>query len=62
MKGIRYHKKKASILRPVRYIANKTPDALETAVTFYLGLAPITVPLTLIVLAGVIEKIFTAIF
>lgn len=62
MKGIRYHKKKASILRPVRYIANKTPDALETAVTFYLGLAPITVPLTLIVLAGAIEKIFTAIF
>ena len=62
MKGIRYHKKKASILRPVRYLANKTPDALETAVAFYLGLAPITVPFTLIVLAEVIEKIFTSIF
>lgn len=61
-KGIKYHKKKATILRLVRYLANKTPDAWETAVTFYLGLAPITVPFTLIVLAGAIEKIFTAIF
>lgn len=62
MEGIRYHKKKASILRLVRYLANKTPDALETAVTFYLGLAPITVPFTLIVLAGAIEKIITVVF
>ena len=61
-KGIKYHKKKAAILRLVRYLANKTPDAVDTVIYFYFGLAPITVPFTLIVLAGVIEKIFTAIF
>lgn len=62
MKGIKYHKRKASFMRLIRAIKKMIPDAVDTVIYFYFGLAPITVPFTLIVLSGAIEKIFTAIF
>ena len=56
-KGIRYHKKKASLLRPVKSVGRMIPDAVDTLVYCYLGMAPITVPITAILLAGAVEQV-----
>lgn len=57
MKGIRYHNKKASILRPVKSVGRMIPDAVDALVYCYLGMAPITVPVTAIFLAGAVEQV-----
>ena len=57
MKGIRYHKKKSAILRPVESVGRMIPDAVDTLVYCYLGMAPITVPITAIFLAGAVEQV-----
>lgn len=56
MEGIRYHNKKASILRPVKSVGRMIPDAVDTLVYCYMGMAPITVPITAIFLAGAVEQ------
>lgn len=61
MKGIRYHKKKASIMRLVKSVGRMIPDAVDTLVYCYLGMAPITIPITAIFLAGAVEKILQTI-
>lgn len=62
MKGIKYHKRKASILRLIRAIKKMIPDAVDTAIYFYFGLAPITVPATLLIAVGAVEKILQMLF
>ena len=57
MKGIRDHKKKTSILRPAKSVGRMIPDAVDTLVYCYLGMAPITVPVTAIFLAGAVERV-----
>ena len=57
MKEIRYHKKKSSILRPVKSVGRMIPDAVDTLVYCYLGMAPITIPITAIFLAGAVEQV-----
>ena len=62
MKGIKYHKRKASFLRLVRAIKKMIPDAVDTVLYCYFGLAPITVPATLLILAGAVQKILQMLF
>lgn len=61
MKGIRYHKKKASILRQVKSVGRMITDAVDALIHCYLGMAPITMPITAIFLTGAVEKILQTI-
>ena len=55
------NQEKASILRPVKSVGRMIPDAVDTLVYCYLGMAPITIPITAIFLAGAVEKILQTI-
>lgn len=62
MGRIRYHKKKAALMRLARGVKGLLPDALETAVGIYTGMAPVTVPITAMIMIGGIEKIISLLF
>lgn len=62
MGRIRYHKKKAALLRLVKTVKGLLPDAWETAVGIYTGMAPVTVPITAMIAIGGIEKIISLLF
>ena len=59
--GIKYHKKKAARLRLAKN-ARRLSDAWETAVGIYTGMAPVTVPITAMIVIGGIEKIISLLF
>lgn len=62
MGRIRYHKKKAALLRLAKNVRRLLPDAWETAVGIYTGMAPVTVPITAMIMIGGIEKIISLLF